>query len=265
MILNSQPWYNEPGRENRLEDAASKNYNKMIWGYTVRHAMIYWLNERLKQPDAKGKGRKVPAPATIGSRPVTPASSTPPVSGSATDHAITQSAPAATTATSPLAPVPLINKAVQPKASIPWPKSPLHKVSSAVKEHLLAKAAKEKGPVSFGPSAPPLPPGLASELLPSGLTNQHAQHLSEIYDLIMANSTVVGQQPMMISVRGSPTYQSTLVHSDDSTWGLVIRSHFTFRGPLILNHARQSPYSTDSKLLGDLQQALEKHGFHESA
>jgi hypothetical protein len=50
MILNDQPWYNEPGREVALAEAKSKRYNKEIWLSTIEHAMIYWLENRLVSP-----------------------------------------------------------------------------------------------------------------------------------------------------------------------------------------------------------------------
>ncbi|KAK0652424.1 hypothetical protein B0T16DRAFT_406156 [Cercophora newfieldiana] len=43
MILNDQPWYNEPGREYHLDNQQAKQYNQTIWGYTLEHAMIQWL------------------------------------------------------------------------------------------------------------------------------------------------------------------------------------------------------------------------------
>jgi len=51
MILNDQPWYNEPGRETSLNENKSKSYNKTIWQSTIQHAMLYWLNNRLAPPD----------------------------------------------------------------------------------------------------------------------------------------------------------------------------------------------------------------------
>ncbi|KAK4446778.1 hypothetical protein QBC34DRAFT_410814 [Podospora aff. communis PSN243] len=50
MILNDQPWYNEPGRELTVADARSKKYNKEIWLLTIEHAMIYWVEKRLVPP-----------------------------------------------------------------------------------------------------------------------------------------------------------------------------------------------------------------------
>ncbi|KAK1757064.1 hypothetical protein QBC47DRAFT_297036, partial [Echria macrotheca] len=47
MILTNEPWYNEPGRETRTDTVRSEAYNCEIYQYTIRHAMIYWLNERL--------------------------------------------------------------------------------------------------------------------------------------------------------------------------------------------------------------------------
>jgi hypothetical protein len=47
MILVEEPWYNEPGREHTPNKTASKNYNTQIQGYTIEHAMLEWLTNRL--------------------------------------------------------------------------------------------------------------------------------------------------------------------------------------------------------------------------
>ncbi|KAK0619171.1 ubiquitin-conjugating enzyme/RWD-like protein, partial [Immersiella caudata] len=39
LILNDQPWYNEPGREYAISDSKSKKYSKSIWTATIEHAM----------------------------------------------------------------------------------------------------------------------------------------------------------------------------------------------------------------------------------
>ncbi|KAK4207753.1 hypothetical protein QBC37DRAFT_405897 [Rhypophila decipiens] len=49
MIFCEQPWYNEPGYEQRPDQARSDNYNRSIQIYTVRYAMMHWLCERLCQ------------------------------------------------------------------------------------------------------------------------------------------------------------------------------------------------------------------------
>ncbi|KAK0636032.1 hypothetical protein B0T17DRAFT_66426 [Bombardia bombarda] len=63
MIFSSQPWYNEPGRELHLDKVQSANYNRQIQQHTVRTAMLYWLNDRLGQPD-KGKAPETKVLAT---------------------------------------------------------------------------------------------------------------------------------------------------------------------------------------------------------
>ena len=51
MIFSENPWYNEPGRERTENPKASDLYNKQIQRWTVEHAILYWLNSRLAQPD----------------------------------------------------------------------------------------------------------------------------------------------------------------------------------------------------------------------
>ena len=51
MIFSENPWYNEPGRERTENPKASDQYNKQIQRWTVEHAILYWLNSRLAQPE----------------------------------------------------------------------------------------------------------------------------------------------------------------------------------------------------------------------
>jgi hypothetical protein len=50
MILVDEPWYNEPGRERTPNKRLSREYNVQIQQYTMQHAMIGWLNDRLAPP-----------------------------------------------------------------------------------------------------------------------------------------------------------------------------------------------------------------------
>lgn len=62
MILCSEPWYNEPGREMRLDQARSLSYNRDIWKHTVTTAIISWMTDRLSQPgkeESPAKGKNV--------------------------------------------------------------------------------------------------------------------------------------------------------------------------------------------------------------
>jgi hypothetical protein len=42
MIFCDEPWYNEPGRNTNR--SASLSYNKQVQGWTVKHAVLDWLN-----------------------------------------------------------------------------------------------------------------------------------------------------------------------------------------------------------------------------
>jgi hypothetical protein len=42
MIFCDEPWYNEPGRNTNR--SASLAYNKQVQGWTVKHAMLDWLD-----------------------------------------------------------------------------------------------------------------------------------------------------------------------------------------------------------------------------
>ena len=49
MVFCEEPWYNEPGREFKRDDAASGRENAALQGATIEHAMLSWL---LKLPPA---------------------------------------------------------------------------------------------------------------------------------------------------------------------------------------------------------------------
>lgn len=54
MIFNSTPFYNEPSNDRFANKRFVEEYNRMIEPMTVRHAMLYWLNARLKAPAMPG-------------------------------------------------------------------------------------------------------------------------------------------------------------------------------------------------------------------
>ncbi|KAI3325257.1 UBC-like protein [Xylariaceae sp. AK1471] len=45
MILCENPWYNEPGRENRVQRTESNNYNIQARDWTLQHAIKPWLSK----------------------------------------------------------------------------------------------------------------------------------------------------------------------------------------------------------------------------
>ncbi|KAB5576129.1 hypothetical protein GE09DRAFT_1215847 [Coniochaeta sp. 2T2.1] len=66
MILVDQPWYNEPGREQRQDKHASRQYNAQIQGYTVQWAITDWLNTRLAPSSSAAPAGSRQATATTG-------------------------------------------------------------------------------------------------------------------------------------------------------------------------------------------------------
>ncbi|KAL2022375.1 hypothetical protein VTK56DRAFT_5442 [Thermocarpiscus australiensis] len=50
MIFNSQPYYNEPGYENRAEPERAETYNRRIEAQTLQYALVDWLETRLAKP-----------------------------------------------------------------------------------------------------------------------------------------------------------------------------------------------------------------------
>ncbi|KAM7196706.1 hypothetical protein V8F33_006046 [Rhypophila sp. PSN 637] len=80
MILCEQPWYNEPGYEQRPDQARSDNYNRSIQIYTVQYAMMHWLRERLcqEQPEPTRENKDNADPFTAGpSKPLATGKNTP--------------------------------------------------------------------------------------------------------------------------------------------------------------------------------------------
>jgi hypothetical protein len=73
MIFVEEPWYNEPGRELALSKTASKRYNIQIQGYTVEHAMLDWLVNRLEAPPTARQGTVLSWPAQSSAIPPAPA------------------------------------------------------------------------------------------------------------------------------------------------------------------------------------------------
>lgn len=50
MIFCEEPWYNEPGREGRKNQARSDQENHFLQGATIEHAMLHWLNKLPVRP-----------------------------------------------------------------------------------------------------------------------------------------------------------------------------------------------------------------------
>ena len=63
MILVDEPWYNEPGREGRVEKDNSLLYNDHIAQLTVRYAIMNWLSlvPRVKEQKKAAKNNKTTA------------------------------------------------------------------------------------------------------------------------------------------------------------------------------------------------------------
>jgi baculoviral IAP repeat-containing protein 6 len=70
MIFNDKPFYNEPGHETRSEDSRAEAYNRNVEPLTAQYAMLYWLNERLADPDKPN--------ASDGNHPALPPTTAPP-------------------------------------------------------------------------------------------------------------------------------------------------------------------------------------------
>ena len=62
MIFCDKPWYNEPGRETRPNEAASRAYSGEIQGYTIRLALLGWLQP---QSATASTSAKVPVPEPL--------------------------------------------------------------------------------------------------------------------------------------------------------------------------------------------------------
>jgi baculoviral IAP repeat-containing protein 6 len=65
MIFTDEPWYNEPGRETFPNKSASDAENSKLQVFTIQHAMLSWLNERLAQPPSASVMKSTPPPANL--------------------------------------------------------------------------------------------------------------------------------------------------------------------------------------------------------
>lgn len=63
MIFCENPWYNEPGRENRDGKTQSAKYNNDVRGWTLQHALLPWIEA------CGAKGRKGKSSSTMPDEP----------------------------------------------------------------------------------------------------------------------------------------------------------------------------------------------------
>ncbi|KAK3359544.1 hypothetical protein B0T25DRAFT_101902 [Lasiosphaeria hispida] len=242
MIFNSQPWYNEPGRETIIDEMQSASYNKGIWGNTVKHAMLYWLNDRLA-PVGKGKSSVVP---------VTP----PPALQSAIPpgSSLMPGVQALPTPQNPSFYFP--NQQLHLGYGGPLPTS---FGSEALQQHLIDIVK----PPGFDISPNPLLGHTPGALTSSSQTSHSflPPHTPPFWaaSLSMMQSAFGGQLKPSNTI---PIGNTAVDSMDDHIWGPVIRKHFALKADLVLGAARRRcVLGSNDKLVKELEEALKRHHF----
>ncbi|KAK3370507.1 hypothetical protein B0H63DRAFT_402445 [Podospora didyma] len=283
MIFNDQPWYNEPGRENRIDDKASGDYNMEIQRMTIQHAMTYWLKDRLGQPN-KGKAPAVAQkpsltadnkkgnPSSLHPLPVPP-------------HVPSKKPPS-------LLPVPpSIPKGVSLPYSVfksgqHWANSPALKAAMQSSKSAHPSKLSQVSQVSEGsqpshvsqPSQSPQTPQAPQISSESAMTFFGAHpllttHFSAIMCLCPETPPVLHLRPpsrrSLSSTRiFSPAPFPYPPANDDYIWGKIIRNHFGLKADMIMATVKKwqrtanwgvSP--TGSKLISELEESFRTHGF----
>lgn len=259
MIFSENPWYNEPGRERTENPKASDQYNKQIQRWTVEHAILYWLNSRLAQPEppaAKPRPGNPPVVQQGGSRLLQ--SFLPTGSGgskqaappykprSAIDHGPKPTLPQLPPADSKtffnfLSP-PLAS--AEPGSGIPTPPEPKM-------FHWMDEIAADGQDVSFD----------AKRLTPSDGRTRLTIFASTTQQALFVNEEIPRAS------RPSATNTKPTGGDDDQIWGPVIRHHFRANGRSMLStFSRLNTYSGKGKgredaLVKELEDALVRHGF----
>ncbi len=225
MIFNSQPWYNEPGREMYVDQNQSDIYNKSTWQHTVRHAILYWLNERLAPPDtSKGKAVSRRAPTTTATtKQANPPVVATPLFGFLPGQAKTKPTPSADGATKSTNTTPNHFGDFFPPA--PPPAELLQQMQMMVAD------LDNQGINLIHMPMPPLPPG--------GLNP--AAWSVPVPDVGPIGNTVVDSK-------------------DDYVWGTIVRKHFALKAGMVVAVASKKG-SLGVKSAKELEEAFKQHGF----
>ncbi|KAK0720226.1 hypothetical protein B0H67DRAFT_179874 [Lasiosphaeris hirsuta] len=239
MVFNSQPWYNEPGRETMIDEAQSTSYNKGVWANTVKHAMVHWLSDRL-------------APAGIGKSSV--ALDTPPPDLSSTPGSKTLFS---TPANPPLY---LPNQQLHPGHVAP----PATNSGSELPQQHFVELINTQG--FTGALAHTWAPPSGAPTNPSQAFYHFAPQSAQfpqpppfwVSGLNMMQNAFGGQLKPANTV---PIGNTVVDSMDDHIWGPVIRKHFALKAVVIVGAARRRCLGNDEGLVRELEEALKRHNF----
>jgi hypothetical protein len=301
MIFNAQPWYNEPGREQHLDKAQSEAYNGQIQQHTLKHAILYWLTERLGQPNKAGASRALAARPTVvsGGANIAAAKKAPTL----LNHSSIWQAPSPIPSTKPTSPSAQLD--LKPIKGSPKTKGSKLAVSSSESSEgpdtngmggstklepesaYLANAFfkalandewSNSGSVAaqapwtdvssglmpgvWGHTPGEIPPGMSDH----GNSFPPIAHTAQFghghsFQMIELNQFHAHNQ-MGNYVRDSKPIGNTTVDSnDDYVWGEVIRKHFSLKAAMIVATAKKWDKSKGSKQVKELEDLVKSQGF----
>ncbi|KAL1845329.1 hypothetical protein VTK73DRAFT_661 [Phialemonium thermophilum] len=270
MIFNEEPWYNEPGREHRVNKEESARYNDQIRAATVRLGMLDWLRTRIVSPKMRGASARRVSTARG------PPSGQPIVAEGSWQG---QSAPAAM-ATKPT------NKG---KDAVPI------MVPGAQSQSQATALQSQPQPQPQSQQAAASLQAQAAQVLHSQDSGYPAVHdstadpLSTAYSIPFVDAAGLGPGhfdiplpiPGKMQVYGPSVYPSIFGQApprtapgpappplaDDSIWGPVIRRHFAQNARAIMETVQgwsEGPGAQSKTMahrMDELREALQEHGF----
>jgi len=244
MIFNAQPYYNEPGHEYYTDTTQVEMYNRAVEVNTAHYAMFEWLAHRLA------------------------VSNQPAASTSHSSRSTTDGSNAHTTGES--------SKPVALITSTPNPPSIASSTASAVQ--------------SFAAMLHPGNWNTLPDLLHFEPTTHPDQHTTEFEQNIPVTTTNPSDQPTQFTFpfpefglplalsethaaqrHKSHTKQPPHGKADDGIWGEVIRKHCELHAKSVLATVRKwkdqsyggKTYEKMAKAVAQLEDILDKHGFHD--
>ncbi|KAK4151840.1 hypothetical protein C8A00DRAFT_45025 [Chaetomidium leptoderma] len=271
MILNDQPYYNEPGYEYRSDTARAEKYNRGVERLTVQHALVAWLTERLASPNGP--------PPDIGSLAHS-ATNTNPSSEATTGEGLGAAASPAGYPSQPANAGPSHAHATKGTAAHiqpgGWTTVPMHPASGNAAPipaypYPGTQASSHDHPTNMTSNQAP----------PSQGTLFHAlSHIQPASTAVGAAAATLFPGTMVLSdfisthmplpFKSQPAGRRLPPREDDPIWGDVIRKHFELKSDMILATVRKweqraAGITTAAPLAGaahKLEYQLKWHGFN---
>jgi len=237
MIFNDKPYYNEPGFEFTNAGNRVEQYNRVVELLTIKHAMLYWLNERLANPDANKEGES-------------------------------------TTAATPSAKISAIHESLAQTGQALAHTEVLHAMNHPQHDTLLSLLLETSALINPPPHAPNSSTAWTSALPMSLQAVATAPDSTPMFFPNPSQSNSHHVPPGYLDYNRSPAQSPKLSNLDDNTWGDIVRKHFETKADAIMQRARewqakgrkaQSFGNTIQHqmpgLVKELEERLKVHGF----